>query len=570
MANSDTHSRRSARDAGHLGRRPSGGHDAEDHGAASSTRATTPVARMVNQTVVEVVADHQRDPAPSAREPSLPTDRSGPGIAGGTSASVLRVAAVDDRPVRAPPGAPTRPGHPDRRSASSSPDHGGGAEVGLARTGRWWRPASRPPGRPHRSTGPRCDGRAAGLNHHAVGQSCPRLAQTTTGDGDHLIDVAGGGRTGRGETHGRACPGGGTGHGNVTTQVHQHTTPERGGDAGRRRVGGPRLGRGTQVDVDSHRDGHGPCVMVQLDPPPSRGRLGSEVGCPPVGPEFIEVPVVAELDQCRPDGGINDAQGSSPPPSRPRRWPRTTGGSRVADVLPPPLRGGAAPSRAGIDCRLRRGLGGPRSERASASSAHPVSVTATLAMVPMARRDRTATPVSSPLVWSGPACPGNTRHVWPETVTGDEQAVPRRRGGRCGGGRRGGRRGRGRGRSLPSNRTQRRARSWSALLWWGSGRGRCTRCGRGGRIGPGRRGAESRPRPPERRDRRRRRPRLRRWRRWPASPARWPDHGPGPHTRPRSRSFEAGPATMVLSFRVGERARVQSRSTCVVVLIGQL
>jgi hypothetical protein len=61
--------------------------------------------------------------------------------------------------------------------------------------------------------------------------------------------------------------------------------------------------------VDARGDGNGAFDRVQFDPPPARSRLRPVAGGRQVAAHLLEVTVVAEFDEGRPDGRVHDARG---------------------------------------------------------------------------------------------------------------------------------------------------------------------------------------------------------------------------------------------------------------------
>jgi hypothetical protein len=99
-----------------------------------------------------------------------------------------------------------------------------------------------------------------------------------------------------------------SGHRHITAQVHQDTTVEEAGDAMRGPVGREGLGGGTEVDMDAGGDAHRAGLGVEPDLPPTGSRLRWVVGCEDASRELVEVTVVSELDDGRPDRRVDDAR----------------------------------------------------------------------------------------------------------------------------------------------------------------------------------------------------------------------------------------------------------------------
>ena len=271
----------------------------------SSTRATTPVARMVYQTVVEVTAsisctppgrreDVGRLPAGAGAWPAAPSS-------GRPAAEEHDVAVGVDQAGRHTPGGQVADG-------VLPPDHGGrGPGVGLH--AGWCGDRHRGPDGGRGLPGPRVHDVVDGPTVAEPGPgSGARGGEPPVDDGHHLVDCGQRRGTLGGDADGPAAPGGGAGHGDVPSQVDQHADTEGLGQAGRGPIGGEGLGRSPEIDVDADRDGHGAGFGVELDPPPAGGRTGIEPTGPVSAADLVEVPVVAQLDQRRTDGRVDDAR----------------------------------------------------------------------------------------------------------------------------------------------------------------------------------------------------------------------------------------------------------------------
>ena len=300
MASSDTRLCRS--DSGEGRPRPRspwpGGEDSEDHGQRQQDEGDDAGGPDGVPDGGGGGGQHQRNPAavrPRSRLPARPV--SGP------------VADEHDVARRRRPAGPARP---DVEIADGvlAPDHCGGTRERWP-PGRWAPPPSpttTPAVRRHRSTGPRCGARADRCGARSE-RSCPRWP-------GHRPDATTWSTGPAARWHSAAIPiahppaGRGSGHGHVAPQVHQDATAEA-----RRRSGG-RPGR-RRRPWRWRRDRHERRSGWRWSGRRSRARSATSRGpARGLGPghqvaarHLVEVPVVAQLDQGRTDGRVDDAGG---------------------------------------------------------------------------------------------------------------------------------------------------------------------------------------------------------------------------------------------------------------------
>ena len=362
MASSETRLCRSAwAKAGHeRGADPAGGEDAEDHGHRQQDQghdAGGPHGvpeRGGGRWPASAATSPARGPRSGGRRtgasrrtsttaPSPPTSRAGTPVPSRlprasspqTTAAVLQALAS------------TQVG-----AATDTSDHTGGAASPVHGSTMW------------------CTRRPLRSQVRAV---VPEVARPPSAMATTWSTWAGGGVALGGDARWPNRPRDGSGNGHVAAQVHQHATAERLGDPVGGPVGGEGLGGGPEVDVDADRDGDGPAARVEPDPPPAGCRSGVGPGRSGRRPiELVEVAVVAQLDQGRADGRIDDAGGvlTATPQATSRtsnsRGLTGTGRPGAVTLRPSQLRIGAEPAAgpvegAEVDRPAAPGPGRPRS-----------------------------------------------------------------------------------------------------------------------------------------------------------------------------------------------------------------
>ena len=178
----------------------------------------------------------------------------------------------------------------------------------------------------------------------------------------------------------------------VAAEAHEHAGPGRVRRCARRAIGGERLRRRAEVELDPSRGAHRAARLAQLDLAPPRGGLERRTEQPPVaGADDGHRPVVAGKPQ-----RVDPRSGR-----RARRWPRRRAAPRA-----PPRAGARSPrsrprpraftwtssesERKRLQARSIASSSRSSSARAGASASG--SVTATVAVVPSAGKEKELAP----------------------------------------------------------------------------------------------------------------------------------------------------------------------------------
>src|SRR5207302_168238 len=96
--------------------------------------------------------------------------------------------------------------------------------------------------------------------------------------------------------------------GEIAAELDEHGGAVTGTEGARRKVGGPRLRRGAQIELGTQRDGQQPGVAIDADVLPSRAGEAWRDGRTVRG-HVRDVAVVAELAHAPADGGVDESVG---------------------------------------------------------------------------------------------------------------------------------------------------------------------------------------------------------------------------------------------------------------------
>ena len=200
-------------------------------------------------------------------------------------------------------------------------------------------PSGAPAPRAARSPGRRC-GAAPGCRAASAASSVLDVASAVPG-GRAIAARAPPARPARAPAS-RRPPAGAPAVATSPPRLDQHADAEPLGDRGRRPVGGPRLRRGTEVELDARR--YAGAVAVQLHRAPVGARAHGDPHGPGVRRDRREVAVVAEVGEGAPDRRVDVAAGAL---GRVERDPQELRQQALTATGRPPAQASAAISASG-------------------------------------------------------------------------------------------------------------------------------------------------------------------------------------------------------------------------------